>query len=89
MPISLSSSQPSVGGRRPVFKYGKARENHAPGTWEQPLCTARACDERRLILELQPALYFFDLSGGNGVIADNTSFKIPNLAGPEVQDSIS
>jgi hypothetical protein len=38
---------------------------------------------------LQPALYFFDLSLGNGVIADNTGFKIPNLAGSEVQDSVS
>jgi hypothetical protein len=38
---------------------------------------------------LQPALHFLNLSGGNSVIVDNTGFKIPNLAGSEVQDSVS
>jgi hypothetical protein len=43
----------------------------------------------RTVKSLQPALYFFDLSGGNGVIAHNASFKIPNLARSEIQDSVS
>ena len=57
----------------------------------EPKTSSRSCSpigEGERLSGLQPSLYFFDLSG-NGVIADNASFKIPNLARSEVRDSVS